>query len=307
MKVLFTGATGVLGRESIPRLMSDGHDVTAVVRPSSNTESLRNLGVRTLVVDLFDPTAVYAAVAGHDAVFHFATSIPPASRMTRRKAWEMNDRLRNDATRHLVDGALLHDVGVFIQESVSMVYADGGQTWLTESAPVEPAWDVLDSALEAEAQAARVTDAGGQGVVLRFGRLYGPGSVSAEFLDSVVARKIPVVGSGDNYVSYLHATDAGQAVSASIDAPAGIYNVSDGSPVTTADELAFLSELLGVNPPRRIPYPIARVAVGRAAGLLTVSHRVSPNLFGSVTGWVPKYESVRHGWPEIVAHRRNAA
>lgn len=307
MKVLFTGATGVLGHETIPLLTADGHDVTAVVRPSSNTEWFRTLGVRTIVLDLFDPTAVHAAVAGHDAVVHFATSIPPASRMTRRKAWEMNDRLRRDATRHLVDGTLLHDVGVFIQESVTFVYADGGRMWLTEDAPVEPVWDVLDSALEAESHAARVTDAGGRGVVLRLARLYGPESTSAEFLDSVSARKVPIVGSGDNYVSYLHAADAGRAVVAAVDAPAGVYNVSDGSPVTTANELAFLSDLLGVDEPRRIPYPIARTAAGRAARLLAVSHRIAADRFRAVTGWAPSHSSVRDGWPEIVARRRTAA
>lgn len=307
MKVLFTGATGVLGRETIPLLASDGHDVTAAVRPSSNTEWLRNLGVRIILLDLFDPTAVRSAVAGHDAIFHFATSIPAASKMTRRKAWNMNDRLRRDATRHLVDGALLGDVGVFVQESVTFAYADGGRRWLTEDAPVDPVWDVLDSALEAESQAARVTDAGGRGVALRLARLYGPGSVSAEYLDSVAARKVPIVGSGDNYVSYLHAADAGTAVRAALDAPGGVYNVSDGSPVTTANELAFLSDLLGVAPARRIPYPIARTAAGRAARLLAVSHRISADRFRTVTGWAPNHSSVREGWPEIVAGRRAAA
>lgn len=307
MNVLFTGATGVLARETIPLLTAAGHEVTAVVRQPSNTQWLRSLGVRTTVLDLFDPAAVHTAVAGHDAVFHFATSIPPAAKMARRKAWEMNDRLRRDATRHLVDGSLLHDVGVFVQESVSFLYADGGRTWLTEDAPVEPVWGVLDSALEAESQAARLTDAGGRGIVLRLARLYGPGSVSAGYLDSVAARKVPIVGSGDNYVSYLHAADAGDAVFAALDAPAGVYNVSDGSPVTTANELAFLSDLLGVDQPRRVPYPVARTAAGRAARLLTVSHRVSADRFRAVTGWEPNHPSVREGWPEIVAEHRTAA
>lgn len=307
MKVLFTGATGVIGREAIPTIIDQGHEVTAAARDGSETDWLDDLGVRTVVVDLFNAEAVTAAVEGHDAVAHFATAIPAQSDFAKRRAWEVNDRLRTEATRNLVDAALIHDVGVFVQESVSFVYADGGERWLDESAPVGTVWDVLDSALEAERQTARITSAGGRGVALRLARLYGPGRTSAEYLEAVAQRKVPVVGDGDNFVSHLHVTDAGRAVAAALSAPAGVYNVADADPLPAGEEMLLLAELLDAPPARSIPFPLARAAVGKAARMLTVSHRISAESFRTATGWEPAFPSARDGWRQVVGSRVRSA
>lgn len=307
MKILFTGATGVIGREAIPAIVAQGHEVTAAVRAGSDTDWLDVLGVRTVVVDLFDAEAVAAAVEGHDAVGHFATAIPAQKDFAKRRAWEDNDRLRSDATKNLVEAALIHDVGVFVQESVALVYADGGDRWLAESAPVDTVWEVLDSALEAERQTARITAAGGRGVALRLARLYGPGRPSAEFLAAVAARKVPVVGTGDNFVSHLHVGDAGRAVATALTAPAGVYNVADVDPLPAAEEMSLLAELLDAPPARRIPFPLARAAVGEAARLLTVSHRISAESFRTATGWEPAFPSARDGWRVVIDSRVRSA
>ena len=303
MSVLFTGATGVIGQEAIPALLERGDDVSAVVRPGSDSSWLDDLEVPTVAVDLFDVEAVASAVRGHEAVVHFATAIPAQSDFTKRGAWELNDRLRSDATRILVDAALACEVEVFVQESVSFVYADGGDRWLDEGAQVDTVWSALDSALEAEAQTARVTEAGGRGISLRMARLYGPGRASVDYLEAVAARKIPVVGTGDNFVSHLHVGDAGRAVAHALAAPAGVYNVADSDPVTASEEMALLAELLDAPQPRRIPYALARVAAGGAARMLTVSHRVSAGLFRAETGWEPKVTSVREGWQQVIGDR----
>ncbi|HSJ27996.1 MAG TPA: NAD(P)-dependent oxidoreductase [Acidimicrobiia bacterium] len=301
MRIFFTGATGVIGREAIPRLVETGHSVTVAVRPSSDIEWLASHGVDTVEVDLFDPEAVGRAVDGHEAVFHFATAIPGGSEFTKRRAWSMNDRLRTDATRYLVDAAIDARVSLFVQEGVSLVYADGRDSWLDESASVAPVWDVLDSALDAEREVGRFASSGGKGVVLRMGRLYGPGKVSGDFLQGVTSRRVPLVGSGGNFISHLHVADAGRAVVAALDVPPGVYNVGDGSPVTAAENLDLLTGLLGAPAPRRIPPILARRMVGAAANMLTVSHRVSADRFRTASGWVPEHPSVRTGWPEVVA------
>lgn len=301
MKALFAGATGVIGREALPALLDAGVDVTAVVREGSDDGWIRDLGITTRVVDLFDPEAVTAAVRGHDAVFHFATSIPRGRDFTKRRSWIANDRLRAGATGLLVTSAREAGVNLFVQESVSFVYADGGDRWLDETAPVEPVWDVLDSALSAEKHVERFAAGGGTGVVLRLGRLYGPGRASSDFIASVAKRGVPIVGDGRNFVSHLHVADAGTAVAAALSAPSGVYNVNDGLPVTSAEELTRLADLLGAPEPRRLPYPLARAAVGRAARMLTVSQRISINRFRRITGWEPSHSSVYEGWREVVA------
>ena len=76
----------------------------------------RNEAKPPLSVDLLDRDSIMDAVAGSEAIFHFATAIPPQDRMSKPKAWVTNDRLRGEATSHLVDAGLRHGVQAFVQE-----------------------------------------------------------------------------------------------------------------------------------------------------------------------------------------------
>jgi nucleoside-diphosphate-sugar epimerase len=105
MKVFFAGPTGVIGRRAVPCLVEAGHDLTAVSRSDEGAAWLEQ--------------AAGAAVDGNDVIFHFATAIPPWAKMTDRRSWATNDRLRSEATSNLVDAALRHDVAGFVQESIT--------------------------------------------------------------------------------------------------------------------------------------------------------------------------------------------
>lgn len=300
MKILFTGATGVLGRAAVPRLVGDGHDVIAVSRSRDHTAWLEKTGARPEPVDLFDTSAIGRAVAGVDTVVHFATAIPSMSAMAKRRSWEMNDRLRSVATGNLVDAAIANDVPRFVQQSVTFAYQDGGDAWLDEDSKIDPGWEVLDSALDAEAHVDRFRAAGGAGVTLRLSRLYGPGRASGDFVAGVADRKIPVVGAGDNYVSSIHVADVASALAAAMTAPDGTYNLTDDEPVTSAVYTDTLADLLDAPRPRRIPRLVARLAVGKALTLLTTSQRVSNRRFRDATAWRPAFPSVREGWRNVV-------
>ena len=173
MRILVTGATGVLGRATVPLLRAAGHDVAAPSRDE---------------LDLFDASAVAAAVARAAAVFHLATRIG---------RWAENDRLRAVASRLLVDGALAADTWTYVQPTV---------TFLGPPAPPH-----LESAVAAEAEAARFAAAGRRGVVLRLGYLDGPGTGNDQ--------PVPIYG------STLHVDDAARALVAALDLPSGIYRV----------------------------------------------------------------------------------
>lgn len=301
MKILFTGATGVLGRASLPLLVAGGHDVTAVSRSEADAAWLERAGARPSRIDLFDRRAVTEAVSGVDTVIHFATSIPPQATMRKRSSWEMNDRLRSKATSSLVDAALASGVERFVQQSITFVYADGADRWLDETAPIRPLWDVLDSALEAESHVDRFRAGGGSGVVLRLSRLYGPGRASAEYVAGVGKRAIPIVGRGDNFVSSIHVDDAATALARALSAPDGTYNVTDDAPMRSADNLTALVEPLGAPAPRHLPVWLARLMIGDATGMLTVSQRVSNHAFREATGWAPAFPGAAEGWPTVVA------
>ena len=304
MKILFTGATGVLGKAAVPMLLAEDHDVIGVHRDIKGKEWLQEVGARTTAVDLFDGVAISEVMAGIDTVIHFATSIPPQDIMSDPSRWILNDKLRSTATSLLVDAALANGVERFIQQSVVFVYEDGGDRWLDEASPVAPAWSVLDSALVAESHVARFRERAGVGVTLRLGRLYGPGPASEDFISAVGRRRLPIIGTGDNFVSSIHVDDAATALIASLSVPSGTYNVSDQSPMRSGPYLETLSEELGARKPRRVPEWLAKRLVGDASKMLTISHRVDNSAFHNATGWEPSFPSIVEGWADVVARRR---
>ena len=105
MKVFLTGATGVAGRATVPALLAAGHDVRAVSRRPEASAALEAAGAEAVTVDLFDADAVAEAVVGSEAVVHLATNVPEMSKAARPKGWDTHNRLRVDATRHLVAAA----------------------------------------------------------------------------------------------------------------------------------------------------------------------------------------------------------
>ncbi len=300
MKVLFTGATGVVGRVAVPLLVAAGHDVTAVGRSDEGRDWLNRVGARPIDVDLFDEDEVDAATCDTDAIIHFATKIPSLALMVKVEPWHMNDELRDRATGLLVDAARANGVGRFIQQSITFLYADGGSDWLDETAPIDTSFTPLASAIQAEEHVGRFRDGGGVGVSLRMARLYGPGEVSREYVEAMRTREIPVVGRGANYVSSLHIEDAATAVATALDAPDGTYNVGDDEPVTSLVYISTLAELLSAPKPRRIPSAAVQMALGKASSLLRPSQRVSNRKFRETTGWAPSRPTVVDGWRDVV-------
>lgn len=296
MKILVTGASGVLGSAAIPALLARGHQIHGAVRDRAGAATVATLGAHPIELDLFDAAAVRGAVTGMDAVVHLATAIPPLGRMHRQGAWRDNDRLREVATGSLVDGALGAGVETFVFPSITFNYADGGDRWLDEDAPIEPPFGPTRSALTAESQVQRLTAAGGRGIIIRLARLYGPGRASAEQIAQARARGGIIVGRGDNYVSNLHSDDAGRAVAAAVTVPPGVYNVADDRPVTARELAEAIARAHADRGPRQVPAPVARLLIGRATRLLTVSQRVATTRFRTVSGWRPEYPDALSWW-----------
>ena len=176
MRVFVAGATGVLGRRAVAALVAAGHEVTAVVRSPAKAELARSLGATPVVVGLFDPDALRAAVAGHDAVCNLATHIPSAVRSADPRAWQENNRIRSEGSRNLVDAALAAGATCFVQESIAFLYGDHGEAWIdsTNAQIVDSRFS--DTVKAAELEVARFASAGGRGVALRFGEFFAPDS-----------------------------------------------------------------------------------------------------------------------------------
>ena len=300
MRIFVAGATGVLGRRAVAQLAEAGHQVTGVARTTEKADLLRSLGVTPAAVDLFDAAAVKGAVDGHEVVANLATHIPNLSKAALPGAWSENDRIRGEASRNLVDAALATGAGRYIQESIAFLYEDGGPAWLDEDAPLDvPA--LGRSVLDAEAEARRFAAEGGVGVVLRFGQFYAPEAAHTIAMARMVKRRVaPAVGDADGYVTSINADDAGSAVVAALQAPAGVFNVTDDDPVTRKIYGEVVATAFGKKPPRMIPKLVVK-AGGSKANYLMRSHRVSNRRFKEATGWAPTYPSVREGWPVVAA------
>jgi nucleoside-diphosphate-sugar epimerase len=299
MRVFVAGATGTLGRPAVQALVAAGHEVRGLARGAEKATLLRTLGAEAVTVALFDASSMEAAVAGSDAVLHLATRIPPLRQMRRRNLWRDNDRLRNQGSSILVNAALAAGAKVYVQESITFLYASLGDTMLYETAPIDAAWP-LASARDAEREAARFGTRGGQGVVLRFGLFYAPYAPST--LDTVRLarwRLFPIIGGGDQYVSSIHVDDAAAAVVAALGVPAGVYNVCDDDPLPMRDYVRALTSAFGFPSPLRVPAWLARLLAGPASVVALRSQRVANTMFKAVCDWRPRHPSVREGWPTV--------
>ncbi len=295
MRIVVTGATGVLGRRVVPRLTAAHHDVTAVVR--GKPDALRAAGATPVEVELFDRDAVTRLVRDHDAVVDLATRIPSVSHMARRSAWRDNDRLRTEASAIMADAVLAAGAGRYVRESYFGVFADGGTDPVNEGSPLDPPWPAA-TALHAEAAAARVSDAGGVGVALRFGQFYAVDSGHTQVQVAMARRGIaPFLGDPDGYLPALHVDDAATAVVAALGAPAGVWVVADDVPATRRDHADALGAALGRNL-RHLPRLVTRVGPLQAQDR---SIRLDAAAFRAATGWTPRVASVHDGWPRIVA------
>jgi 2-alkyl-3-oxoalkanoate reductase len=301
MKIFLTGATGVIGRRLVPILGAAGQRITAVARSPIARTHLQRQGVATVEVDLFDSAAVRRAVAGHDVVVNLVTHIPRSPlQMFLPSAWRENDRLRRVASATLVDAALAAGVTRFVQESFAPVYPDCGDRWIDETERIEPV-RYNRTVADAEASATRFSQHGGSGIVLRFAGFYGPDAFQTVAMMQAIRRGwAPMPGPQNAFISSVSHDDAATAVAAALGLPPGNYNVVDDEPVTHREFFDSMAATLGVAPPR-LPPPWITPLLGSLGKLAARSVRISNRKLRTACEWRPKYPSVRHGWPAVVA------
>ena len=309
MKVFVAGATGVIGRSLLPKLRAGGHEVTAMTRSDQRAEQLRGEGFAAVVADAFDRSAVETAVAqaAPEVVVHQLTSIP--ARLNPRKMaeeFEVNDRLRVEGTRNLVAAARASGVRRMVAQSVAFAYDPSGEGLKAEDAPLyetgPPPYDRTVKALASlETQVLEAPDL--EGVVLRYGFFYGPGTTYAPDgaqAEMVKARRLPVIGDGGGVFSFVHLDDAAEATVAAVEGRAtGALNVVDDEPATWREWLPVFAEAMGAKPPRKVPAFLARllagpVAVYYATGLAGASNAKAKRELR----WVPAHPSWRQGFFE---------
>jgi nucleoside-diphosphate-sugar epimerase len=307
MRVFVAGATGVIGRALVPRLIEAGHGVTAMTRNPGRAQRLASLGAEPVAVDVYDASGVEEAVkrARPDVVVHQLTSLPKAIDPRKIEAQlAENDRIRVEGTRNLVRAAALAGASRIVAQSISFAYAPEGGPVKGEEAPLwlDAPWPWRRTVEAVDELERQVSSAEGvEGVILRYGYLYGPGTAFAAdgaVADLVRSRKYPIAGGGSGVFSLAHVDDAASATLSALEhGQPGIYNVVDDEPAPLRDWLPVYAKALGAPEPRRVPSFLARLAAGRYGLYVMTEQRGASNAKAkSGLDWSPAFSTWRTGF-----------
>jgi 2-alkyl-3-oxoalkanoate reductase len=308
MRVFVAGASGAIGRPLVAQLVAAGHEVTGTTRSEERAEAIRAAGARTTICDALDAEALRAAVveAAPEVVVHQLTALPERYDPRKKSIYDATNHVRRVGTPNLIAAAQAAGARRLVCQSVAFAYRPGQRPEvLDEEAPL---------ALEAPApfgEAVRVLremersvlDADGlEGLVLRYGWVYGPGTYFGDggsTAEDVRRRRFPVIGPGRGLFSFIHVDDAASATVAAVERAApGVYNVVDDEPVPMREWLPAYAGAIGAKRPRRIPVWLARIAAGRIVAMVNVQPGASNARAKRELGWEPRWRSWREGFRE---------
>jgi nucleoside-diphosphate-sugar epimerase len=303
MRVFVAGANGAVGRRLVPMLVGRGHDVIGTTTNPASLEALQALGAEAVLMDGLDAASVGEAVAGTrpDAIIHEMTALSGTPDFRHFDRWfALTNRLRTEGTEHLLAAARATGVKRFVAQSFTGWSNARDGSWVkTEDDPLDPtplpqqretlaAISFLESA---------VLDAPLDGIVVRYGGLYGPGSTET-LVDILRKRMFPVIGNGAGVVASTHVDDAASGTVAALErGRPGIYNIVDDEPARSRDFIPAIAEALGAPKPLHIPAWLGRLLAGDVAVTMMTEGRGSSNAKAKrELGWRPIWPSWRDGF-----------
>jgi nucleoside-diphosphate-sugar epimerase len=308
MKVFVAGATGAVGKRLVPELVKRGHEVVGMTRSPEKEELVRELGAEPAFADGLDAAAVRQAVerAEPEAIVHQMTALGEAKSFRRfDRDFAGANELRTKGLDNLLGAARAVGTKRFIAQSYgNWNYERTGTEPKTEEDPLDPnppanqtkTLEAIRYLEDAVTGADYV-----EGIALRYGNFYGPGTVFAEdgdLVEMVRKRKLPVVGDGGGVWSFIHVDDVATITAAALDqGKRGIYNASDDAPSPVAEWLPGLAQAVGAKPPRHVPTWVGRIATGEVgASMMTQIRGASNAKARRELDWAPKYPSWREGF-----------
>jgi nucleoside-diphosphate-sugar epimerase len=310
MKIFLAGASGVIGKRLIPKLVEAGHQVTAMSRSMKNAPAIKALGAQFVLGDAFQGGAVDQVIshAKPDVLIHQLTSLPKRIDPSNvEKLLEENNRLRVLGTRNLVNAAVAAGCKRIVAQSIAFAYDPSGTGLKVEtdllygSAP--KAFNQMIASIVSLERAVMKTP-GIEGVVLRYGYFYGPGTVYANdgtFAEDVKHRKIPIIGDGTGVFSFVHIDDAVDATILALQGPPGVYNIVDNEPAAIKDWLPYYAQVLQAKEPKTVGKFLASFGAGPYGLYLMLEQKGASNAKAKQQlGFAPKYASWRQGFKEAL-------
>ena len=311
MRVFVAGGTGAIGRRLVPQLVARGHQVTATTTSAAKLGLLKQLGADGVVMDGLDAGSVGEAMAAArpDAIVHemtalsFANAGKPDFKHPERFG-AISNRLRTEGTDHLLAAAEATGVSHVVAQSFAMWTANREGGLVTEEEPlrlqelpakmrviVEPLHHVEDVVVKAG------------GVALRYGGFYGPGGGIEDQIELVRKRRLPIIGGGTGYFSWVHLDDAASATVLAVEQRAnGVFNIVDDEPAPVSEWLPYLAACVGAKRPLRIPKWLVRPLAGEmGVAIMTEGRPFSNAKAKRELGWELRYPTWREGFKEEAA------
>ena len=307
MRALVAGATGAIGRPLVRRLVAAAHQVTGMTSSPAHGDVVREAGGEPVVCDALDAAAVREMVgeARPEVVVNELTRLPQEYD-PRKIDYGPTNRARAEGGHNLIEAAKAAGVRRFVTQSIAFIYAPQGDMVKDEQAPVwmdppDPFRSGVQPTLGHERETLETP--GVDGLVLRYGMFYGPGTYYApgeSVAEQVRRRRFPIVGRGEGHFSFIHIDDAAAATAVACErGPAGIYNVVDDEPAPLREWLPIYAGALGAKRPRRVPAFLARIVAGPFATMMATELRGASNAkVKRELGWEPRYGSWREGFRE---------
>jgi len=311
MRVFVAGGTGAIGRRLVPQLVARGHQVTATTTSAAKLGLLKELGADGVVMDGLDAVSVGEAVAAArpDAIVHEMTALSfvYAGKLDFKhpeRFGAITNRLRTEGTDHLLAAAEATGVSHVVAQSFAMWTANRERGLVTEEEPlplqelpakmrviVEPLHHVEDVVVKAG------------GAALRYGGFYGPGGGIEDQIELVRKRRLPIIGGGTGYFSWVHLDDAASATVLAVEQRAnGVFNIVDDEPTPVSEWLPYLAACVGAKRPLRIPKWLVRPLAGEmGVAIMTEGRPFSNAKAKRELGWELRYPTWREGFKEEAA------
>ncbi|WP_407176610.1 NAD-dependent epimerase/dehydratase family protein [Bradyrhizobium sp. STM 3562] len=315
MRIFVAGATGAIGRELVPALASKGHQVTGLTRSPAKAETIRRMGGQPVVADALDAAAMMSALRAAEAevVVHELTDLGALTDLRHfDRAFAVTNRLRTEGTDILLAAARAVGARLFVAQSFcGWTFSRTGGAIKTEADQLDPnPPSELRGTLEAIRYLERTVTASSQpeGIVLRYGSFYGEdtGTLAPAMVDQLRRRRMPIIGDGSGWWSFIHVADAAAATIAAIERgkPGQIYNVVDDEPAQMKDWLPTLAQIMGAKPPRHVPAWLGRLLAGEhMVAMMTQVRGGANDKARRELGWRPAYPSWREGFAQVLRQR----
>ena len=261
MKIFVAGGTGAIGRPTLDRLLAKGHNVVALTRTQERAQSLAAQGIEPAIADVFDSESVKAALksAQPEVVIEQLTALPRTyTRESMNATAALNTRIRSEGSANVLAAAKAAGVRRFLKQSMAF-WAIPGAGLADEETPLS-----LDASPAVAADARLVTETERrllqtpdlEGIALRYGFFYGPGTwfnSDADVGQQVRQQQFPIVGNGDGVWSWIHIEDAAIATVAALEqGNPGVYLIVDDQPLAVRDWLPAFARSLNALPPPRV-------------------------------------------------------